>query len=1311
MAKLLEKLTSEELALREQELLQSLEEETLSPSGLDIREQEIITSLETNDIEVPAESPQLLIESNPVAQQKRDNAVVGLANTEEFSVANHHDLDFGYLRISEDLKTKLGRRNPIGFTEALKDTRVNEKLPFVGSLYKMDRYANVLEAARNLTLPEEESVWDVMTPEMHFLPSSKMIPRVQAKDRRLHDIKIVEDWLIELEERQSRGITVGGRIAEGITELPAFMVEFLLTGPIFKSGSTVAKTAATKLLGRFAEKGASKLAIRVAGSAFGSVLRTGVNVPRVLAGAAENMTKGIRVSDKGAIAFADAEVTPFKSLVRSFGDLYIENLTEVSGKALGEGAAKAVQFTGGKLAGKFPVLTKFTQELGQKWIANGTSKGVTRTAAGFLKATATKIGYDGILEEMGEEQLGRILRVATGLEDVDTIIPSMEDLLVEAGIFSVPGGVILAKNQIFRKNKLDVDLETDLGKMTDVEFEAALKEPFAPIESEIEKKIITNTIKTKTEGIVANVKEAAVEEVGTIDAIRRNVSRVEDAVGHWGTAGQKVQRDLREISFRTSKNVGETTQNVKQILKGLTSKEKTTVSQLADGAISEKGQPDSLILRANMLREQLDIMQREAIGVGLRKGKLTGRAFPQIPNKKGKEFLQEAELKGAQSHRVFAWAQQKVIDGKFKTVDSAIAALQNYRKNRLRGTEGYFEGARTIELDLDMREWNTSKVLPGIIEGGWESIEGARQWGVTADGNFKDIRTSIERIRGEVGVDQANALEDYIKAQYGQSRASATAKKWSSRARSVQFIGKLSISPLTIARNMLDRYAKGMTHGTIGTNLRATIQFPPFLNKFMKTSQRIQDEMIRQGSVLGHGHLSEGFSDGGNLQNFLGQPFALSEKGNQTYIALVKKLQLESDMRSLHAMGGKTGTIGKVYDRMLTVVGKSQLQTRNRVLTNLTNDQLADALVKGKIDDDIMAEVLHRTVTDSAFPLTLATKRMWWGSRPWVQTMTQFKVWSADQMRFIYKDVLKYTVATGDPSRLARFILGTWLAGEMYNIARDFITDKDESLLSTLQDEDGRNPKAISKSMANALVDGGVVGMLADLTYGITDWTLGPTAASIESAARTGIAVKNDPATTIDGLKKFILDDVPAAKQARGLLDRMDRAFFEENNLTANYAKWRKRSFDFKKTKGQLTAFEQATGRTILGGAKRTPGPRTLSLELISRQVLVGDVEDAADYIVGIIEDTKPEKLKDLSSVFRQSAINNSPLGNIKSDDIPEFLSQFSKESQEEIKSLEVQWAKNYDKALSVAEKRIAESGFIEKLKTQLKDELKRQVK
>ena len=1314
-----------ELDRREQQLLGVSVVEELSPAGLDIREGELLDRLKTIDAteEQVEEKPRVELLSTE-GQFTRDKNVAdmhlswGLANEIPYEAIYLKYEDFrddrkGWCGLNQESK----KDNAIGFVETIKNTRASELLPFVGSLFKLERISSVFDAAYRLnqldgTMVKDESKGRAVGVGTLAGGGVLVYGESPVEKFRENDIKIVEEWINELDERQKRGISIGGRIAEGIVELPSFMIEFLLTGPIFRAGSAVTKRAATRILGRYAEKGVGKWATRVAAAGFGSLARTAVNLPRVMEGAASQMAEGIQITDDGAIAFADAD-RPFTALGRSFVDLYIENLTEISGKAIGAGVSKAVSFTGGKLAKRFPQLTKFAQELANKWIANGKASGVTRTMSGFLKASASKVGYDGILEEMGEEQLGRIIRSTTGLQDFNQILPSMEDLLVEAGIFSVPGITSLAANKIFRTDLPQPEIVRDLGKVSDVEFKDALKEPlFAPeapeptLQQVEDDPISKNTAKVQTQAIDGVQKSATVEPTSTPDAIRRNLIRVKDAVLHWGVAGKKVAKDFDEISLRTQMNVGTTSQNIKASMKGLNSKDKVTVTQLVDGAIDRTAIPDRLLKRADTIKEQLDIMQNEAIDVGLRKGELTGKAFPQVANKKGKKFLEEAETQGVKSERVFAWAQSQVSKGRFESVDSAIAALQEYRRKRLRDTESYIEGERTIELDNDMREWSPDKILPGIIEGGWEAIEGARQWGVTNDGNFKSIRTTIEQVRSETGPDQATILEDYIKAQYGQSRASSTAKKWSKRARAVQFIGKLSLSPLTIVRNMLDRYAKGLSHGTIGTNIRATIAFPPFLNRFMAKSQKIQDEYIRRGSVMGHGQLSEGIGSGGTITSLVGKAFVASEKGNQTYIALVKQLQLEKDIRTLNEMGGENGTVGRMYNRLLTIIGKSQSATRNRVLQDITNEELVDKFIeKGEVSDDVMSEVLHRTVVDSAFPLTLASKRMWWGNRPFVQVAAQFKIWSADQLRFIYKDVLQYTIATGDGSRLARFIVATWLAGEIYNIARDFITDKDESLLSTLSDPDGRNAKDISRSIGNSLIDGGIVGMIWDLTYGITSWASGPTAGSIKNITVGGLEAMNDPATLVDATKKFLLKDVPAARQAQGLLDKIDRAFFNDDNMTENYAKWRGRSFRFQQSKKreQVGLVKETIGRTLMGFSKGIPGARTLSLELIARQVLVGDVSDAADYIKGIVRDTPPDDLKKLSQVFRQSAKNHSPIGNMSADDAGEFLSGYSEENQKEIVSLMSQWRKNYNAALKEAGQELIEEGFLEELKAKTK--------
>ena len=84
------------------------------------------------------------------------------------------------------------------------------------------------------------------------------------------------------------------------------------------------------------------------------------------------------------------------------------------------------------------------------------------------------------------------------------------------------------------------------------------------------------SVSTSAKALNGNFKEATVNEpAGPLKrAIVRNLARAEDAVGTWGKTGLKIQKDLREISFRTAVNTGNTVQNIKPWTKGLSKKEK-----------------------------------------------------------------------------------------------------------------------------------------------------------------------------------------------------------------------------------------------------------------------------------------------------------------------------------------------------------------------------------------------------------------------------------------------------------------------------------------------------------------------------------------------------------------------------------------------------------------------------------------------------------------------------------------------------------------------------------------------------------------
>ena len=65
------------------------------------------------------------------------------------------------------------------------------------------------------------------------------------------------------------------------------------------------------------------------------------------------------------------------------------------------------------------------------------------------------------------------------------------------------------------------------------------------------------------------------------------------------------------------------------------------------------------------------------------------------------------------------------------------------------------------------------------------------------------------------------------------------------------------------------------------------------MNRFIKSAQAIEEDMIRRGAVFGHGSLAEGYEAGNVITDIAGKPFSASERGNQVKIAYVKYLQLQ----------------------------------------------------------------------------------------------------------------------------------------------------------------------------------------------------------------------------------------------------------------------------------------------------------------------------------------------------------------------------------------------------------------------------------
>lgn len=329
-------------------------------------------------------------------------------------------------------------QGPIGVSEVLSKVRVAEKLPFIGPVFTIDRIRDIIDSSEIIngektTIGARDAI---------VVQGQMVSPAFEGRDVTEQDKeearKKVEDYIAELDERQERGVSIPGRIAEGVTELPAFMIEFMMTAGAFSGAKKVTQKGAEKILGRFAKKKVGQIAVKTVGSLVGTGARTSLMGTRIAEGFVSRRFEGVEFTEKGNVLIKEAEETPFKSFAKSVGDVYIENLSEIAGPLIGKAGSKTMNAVGKK----FPVAGKIFKGVQDAWL----KLNIGKDAPDFVSEVIEKGGWNGFLEELGEEQLGRIMRAATGIEGEGNVferlvqsVPTPEEFLVEAGVLSVPG--------------------------------------------------------------------------------------------------------------------------------------------------------------------------------------------------------------------------------------------------------------------------------------------------------------------------------------------------------------------------------------------------------------------------------------------------------------------------------------------------------------------------------------------------------------------------------------------------------------------------------------------------------------------------------------------------------------------------------------------------------------------------------------------------------------------------------------------------------------------------------------------------------
>jgi len=357
------------------------------------------------------------------------------------------------------------------------------------------------------------------------------------------DKAYMKDYLRNYVELSKRGMSWSAKGASMFVQAPAFMVEFALTGGLGEVAAKGALKAATKGATNLAVKGATKTAARIAG-------QEAVLVP-LYATANYNERKiadGLNITDKGDMIFdsVQAESNNKANALKAFGTAEIQIASELSGGLIGKmfsgiggaaakgfskvastNTARGISATSAKLYNSLPKNVRVKLEASAR-VAEKLGKSAAETGE---KMKSKGLEFHGVAEEMGEERIGDILMTAFDLDDkegyskdqwLNAIFPSHQQLLLEAGVFSIVGATSLATrtvaNDLISKGYSEKEATTISQNLSEIEKENMANEILGEVkinedikEQEVIKEQVQLENKILQGGVSLNVNEQGEE--------------------------------------------------------------------------------------------------------------------------------------------------------------------------------------------------------------------------------------------------------------------------------------------------------------------------------------------------------------------------------------------------------------------------------------------------------------------------------------------------------------------------------------------------------------------------------------------------------------------------------------------------------------------------------------------------------------------------------------------------------------------------------------------------------------------------------
>jgi hypothetical protein len=561
-------------------------------------------------------------------------------------------------------------------------------------------------------------------------------------------------------------------------------------------------------------------------------------------------------------------------------------------------------------------------------------------------------------------------------------------------------------------------------------------------------------------------------------------------------------------------------------------------------------------------------------------------------------------------------------------------------------------------------------------------IAAAQEWGVL----FKKVEPLLAAIRTKYGSGDAESVRRWIGTTFGLSNDIPSGVE-----NALDFLSngltqlKLSGAMISAIRNAFQGFGNTFMVGPVDS-MRSFL----YSLEITPGGKRISEIVRRSGAPSHAKGLGELFGGKETPKGMI--PFLAAEHRSQKKAGISGIVRFKTNVQRLADLR-KGSTLDKilVHLKLLSVRPEAYLTDllKNRTFVNPITDEQLDEFLRGRAPTlDEVQQFAWRLVNDTQFPMNLASRPIPFGN-PAFRFATKFKYYPINQTRVVWREaVLQALKGTFAP--LLQFLIRSALIGELWNMLRDFVRGGDDSItMQMIKREEKRNATDILKSIGNDILDGTGIGIIGDLGWGIGT-TIGGVAASTGRSGLNWLA-ESFAGHPVMATRKLIRREVVALKDVTGLMNRADAWLINKNNVYFEHRRWRDRSFDFQdKNKKSSTMHDIGRyARQVLLG--RPQYPSILPYEYAARQVTVGDINDAADYLAAHIKDNPEKTRSEMRMAMESSARLHAPFAGLAEKDVTKFLNQFDAKTKNEGRKLQREWLANYRKAINLAFKKAKE--------------------